>query len=55
MLGGALLAALGTVVQVVGLWRSHAVPRWVPVLVLFVVISFVVPGNGWMTGRRISA
>ncbi|TCC56511.1 hypothetical protein E0H73_33075 [Kribbella pittospori] len=48
MLGGALLAALGTVVQVVGLWRSHAVPRWVPVLVLFVVISFVVPGNGWI-------
>jgi len=48
MLAGALLVAVGTVVQVVGLWRSHAVPRWVPLLVLFIVISFVVPGNGWI-------
>jgi hypothetical protein len=48
MLAGALLVAIGTVVQVVGLWRSHAVPRWVPLLVLFIVISFVVPGNGWI-------
>jgi hypothetical protein len=47
-LAGALLVAIGTVVQVVGLWRSHAVPRWVPLLVLFIVISFVVPGNGWI-------
>ncbi|MET9271125.1 hypothetical protein [Kribbella sp. NPDC003557] len=48
MLAGALLAALGTVVQVVGLWRSHTVPWWVSALVLFIVISFVVPGNGWV-------
>ena len=48
VLAGALLVAVGTVVQVVGLWRSHAVPRWVPLLVLFIVISFVVPGNGWI-------
>jgi hypothetical protein len=48
LLAGALVVALGTVIQVVGLWRSHAVPRWVPLLVLFVVISFVVPGNGWI-------
>ena len=48
MLAGALMVAVGTVIQVVGLWRSHAVPRWVPLLVLFIVISFVVPGNGWI-------
>ena len=48
MLAGALTVAVGTVVQAVGLWRSRAVPRWVPVLVLFIVISFVVPGNGWI-------
>jgi hypothetical protein len=48
LLGGALVVALGTVIQAIGLWRSHAVPRWVPVLVLFIVISFVVPGNGWI-------
>lgn len=48
MLAGALTVAVGTVVQAIGLWRSHAVPRWVPVLVLFIVISFVVPGNGWI-------
>jgi hypothetical protein len=48
MLAGALVTAIGTVIQVVGLWRSHAVPRWVCVLVLVIVISFVVPGNGWI-------
>ncbi|RZT20111.1 hypothetical protein EV649_3253 [Kribbella sp. VKM Ac-2569] len=48
LLAGALVVALGTVIQAVGLWRSHAVPRWVPLLVLFVVVSFVVPGNGWI-------
>jgi hypothetical protein len=48
MLAGALMVAVGTVLQVVGLWRSHAVPRWVPLLVLFVVVSFALPGNGWL-------
>jgi hypothetical protein len=48
LLAGALLVAIGTVVQVVGLWRSHAVPRWVPLLMLAIVVSFVVPGNGWI-------
>jgi hypothetical protein len=45
---GALMVAIGTVIQVVGLWRSHAVPRWVPLLLLVIVLSFVIPGNGWI-------
>jgi len=46
MIPGALLVALGTVVQAVGLWRSGAVPRWIPILWLTIVATFVVPGNG---------
>ncbi|WP_433161638.1 hypothetical protein [Kribbella sp. CA-247076] len=46
MIPGALLVAVGTVIQVVGLWRSHAVPRWIPLLWLTIVATFVVPGNG---------
>ncbi|MEV8375287.1 hypothetical protein AB0P21_21310 [Kribbella sp. NPDC056861] len=46
MIPGALLVALGTVIQAVGLWRSGAVPRWIPVLWLTIVATFVVPGNG---------
>ena len=48
VLAGSLVVAIGTVIQAIGLWRSQAVPRWVPALVLFIVISFVVPGNGWI-------
>jgi hypothetical protein len=46
MIPGALLVALGTVIQAVGLWRSHAVPRWIPLFWLTIVATFVVPGNG---------
>jgi hypothetical protein len=46
MIPGALLVALGTVIQAVGLWRSHAVPRWIPVLWLTIIATFVVPGIG---------
>ncbi|MDX3660164.1 hypothetical protein PV646_22930 [Streptomyces sp. ID05-26A] len=46
LIPGAVLVLLGTVLQCVGLFRSHAVPKWVPVLLLFVVVSFVIPGNG---------
>ncbi|MEU4604100.1 hypothetical protein AB0F43_14060 [Kribbella sp. NPDC023972] len=46
MLPGALLVAVGTVIQAVGLWRSRAVPRWIPLLWLTIVATFVVPGNG---------
>jgi hypothetical protein len=45
-LPGAVLVALGTVVQAVGLWRSRALPRWVPILSLAIVLSFITPGNG---------
>lgn len=45
-LPGALLVALGTVVQAVGLWRSRALPRWVPILSLTIVLSFIAPGSG---------
>lgn len=46
LIPGGVLVLLGTVLQCVGLFRSHAVPKWVPVLLLFVVVSFVIPGNG---------
>jgi hypothetical protein len=46
MIPGALLVAVGTVIQVVGLWRSHAVPRWIPLCWLTIVATFIVPGNG---------
>jgi hypothetical protein len=45
-LPGAVLVALGTVVQAVGLWRLRAVPRWVPILSLAIVLSFITPGSG---------
>ena len=43
---GSVLVGLGTVVQAVGLLRSPALPRWVPILSLAVVLTFVVPGSG---------
>ncbi|MFD4669794.1 hypothetical protein ACFWNN_08665 [Lentzea sp. NPDC058450] len=46
MVPGAALVLLGTVLQCVGLFRSHAVPKWVPVLLSFIVVTFVIPGNG---------
>jgi len=46
MIPGALMVLVGTVLQCVGLFRSRAVPRWVPVAALAVVVTFVVPGSG---------
>ena len=46
MIGGALLVAIGTIVQTVGLWRSHAVPRWIPLGAATIALTFMVPGNG---------
>jgi hypothetical protein len=46
MIPGAALVLLGTVLQCVGLFRSHTVPKWVPICLLFVAVTFVVPGNG---------
>jgi hypothetical protein len=44
--GGAVLVLVGTVVQCVALFRARVVPAWIPVLLLFVVLTFVVPGDG---------
>lgn len=46
MIPGALLVVVGTVLQAVALWRSKAVPRWVPLLSAVIILTFVVPGNG---------
>ncbi|MDX6280594.1 MAG: hypothetical protein QOH03_1665 [Kribbellaceae bacterium] len=46
LIPGSMLVALGTVLQSVGLLRSHAVPRWIPVLWLVIVATFIIPGNG---------
>ena len=43
---GALLVVVGTVLQCVGLLRSRVVARWVPVALLFSVLTLVVPGDG---------
>ena len=43
---GALLVVLGTIMQCVGLFRAHVVPVWVPVALLFTVLTFIVPGDG---------
>ena len=43
---GALLVVVGTVLQCVGLFRAHVVPVWVPIALLFTVLTFIVPGNG---------
>ena len=46
MVPGALLVVVGTVLLAVGLLRSHAVPKWVPILSLATLVTFVIPGNG---------
>jgi hypothetical protein len=43
---GALLVVIGTVVQCVGLFRARVVPVWVPVTLLFSVLTLVIPGDG---------
>ncbi len=43
---GALLVVLGTAAQCIGLFRAHVVPVWVPIALLFTVLTFIVPGNG---------
>ena len=45
-IAGAVLVALGTVVQAVGLLRSRALPRWVPILSMTIVLTFFLPGEG---------
>jgi hypothetical protein len=43
---GALIVALGTAAQAVGLWRSGALPRWVPIVSLAIVPTFFLPNSG---------
>lgn len=43
---GAVLALVGTLGQVVGLWRSGSLPRWVPVGLAFIAATFFIPGDG---------
>ena len=46
LIPGALLVILGTVLQCVGLFRAHVVPIWVPIALLFTILTFIVPGSG---------
>jgi hypothetical protein len=46
LIPGALLVVVGTVLQCVGLFRAHVVPVWVPIALLFTILTFIVPGNG---------
>jgi hypothetical protein len=46
LIPGAVLVIIGTVAQCVGLFRAHAVPVWVPIGLLFSIITFLVPGSG---------
>ena len=43
---GAILVVLGTVLQCIGLFRARVVPAWVPIALLFTVLTLIVPGNG---------
>ena len=46
LIPGALLVMLGTVLQCVGLFRAHVVPIWVPIALMFTILTFIVPGSG---------
>ncbi len=46
LIAGALLVMIGTVLQVVALFRAKAVPVWVPIAALFAIITFLVPAEG---------
>ena len=46
LIPGALMVVVGTVLQCVGLFRARVVPVWVPIALLFTVLTFVVPGDG---------
>lgn len=43
---GALVVALGTAAQAVGLWRSGALPRWIPIVSLAILPTFFLPNAG---------
>jgi hypothetical protein len=41
LLAGAVLVALGTIILAVALWRARTVPRWVPILLATIPVTFV--------------
>jgi hypothetical protein len=45
-LPGHLLLTAGIVVQAVALIRSRAVPRWIPIASLFILVTYAIPGSG---------
>jgi hypothetical protein len=44
-LPGHLLMTIGIVVQAVALFRSKAVPKWLPVISLSILVTYVIPGS----------
>jgi hypothetical protein len=44
-LPGHLLSTIGIVVQSVALFRSKAVPKWVPIISLSILVTYVIPGG----------
>jgi hypothetical protein len=43
-LPGHLLSTIGIVVQAVALLRAKVVPRWLPILSLWILVSYITPG-----------
>jgi hypothetical protein len=44
-LPGHLVSTIGIVVQAVALFRSNVVPRWVPIISLSILVTYVIPGS----------
>jgi hypothetical protein len=44
-LPGHLLSTIGIVLQAVALFRSKAVPRWVPTISLSILLTYAIPGS----------
>jgi hypothetical protein len=57
-LPGHLMMTIGILVQAVAMFGSGAVPKWVPVLSLSILVTYVVPGSqliGLVTGLPLAA
>jgi hypothetical protein len=44
-LPGHLLSTIGIVIQAVALFRSKAVPTWLPIISLSILVTYVIPGS----------
>jgi hypothetical protein len=44
-LPGHLLSTIGIVIQAVALFRSRAVPKWLPIMSLSILVTYVIPGS----------